>query len=85
MKRIQLREDKVMSRTIEAITRHMALPSNGAFSSTTPAFTKFVPLENVTEKQFHKMFDTNVLGMILVTQEAVKRRRDRSRRNRNEN
>ena len=33
---------------------------------------EFVPLENVTEKQFHKMFDTNVLGMILVTQEAVK-------------
>ena len=33
---------------------------------------EFVPLENVTEQQFHRMFDTNVLGMILVTQEAVK-------------
>ena len=33
---------------------------------------EFVPLENVTEQQFHRMFDTNVLGMILVSQEAVK-------------
>ena len=33
---------------------------------------EFVPLENVTEQQFHRMFDTNVLGMILVTQEGVK-------------
>lgn len=33
---------------------------------------EFVPLEDVTEQQFHRMFDTNVLGMILVSQEAVK-------------
>lgn len=33
---------------------------------------EFVPLEGVTEKQFHKMFDTNVLGMLLATQEALK-------------
>jgi len=33
---------------------------------------EFVPLENVTEQQFHRMFDTNVLGMILASQEAVK-------------
>jgi len=33
---------------------------------------EFVPLENVTEQQFHKMFDTNVLGMLLATQEALK-------------
>jgi 3-oxoacyl-[acyl-carrier protein] reductase len=33
---------------------------------------EFVPLEEVTEQQFHKMFDTNVLGMLLVTQEALK-------------
>src|SRR5213080_2860085 len=30
---------------------------------------EFVPLEEVTEQQFHRMFDTNVLGMLLVTQE----------------
>ena len=33
---------------------------------------EFVPLEDITEQQFHRMFDTNVLGMLLVTQEAVK-------------
>src|SRR5881398_2558622 len=29
---------------------------------------EFVPLEEVTEPQFHRMFDTNVLGMLLTTQ-----------------
>jgi 3-oxoacyl-[acyl-carrier protein] reductase len=33
---------------------------------------EFVLLEEVTEKQFHRMFDTNVLGMLLATQEALK-------------
>jgi 3-oxoacyl-[acyl-carrier protein] reductase len=33
---------------------------------------EFVPLEDVTERQFHTMFDINVLGMLLVTQEALK-------------
>src|SRR5205807_5016552 len=33
---------------------------------------EFVPLEDVTEQQFHRMFYTNVLGMLLVTQEALK-------------
>src|SRR5215467_9024244 len=33
---------------------------------------EFAPLEEVTEKQFHRLFDTNVLGMLLVTQEALK-------------
>ena len=32
---------------------------------------EFVPLEDVTEQQFHKMFDTNVLGMLLATQKAL--------------
>jgi 3-oxoacyl-[acyl-carrier protein] reductase len=32
---------------------------------------EFVPLEDVTEDQFHRMFDTNVLGMILATQKAL--------------
>src|SRR5213075_218509 len=34
---------------------------------------EFVPLEEVTEQQFHRMFDTNVLGMLFATQEALKR------------
>ncbi len=33
---------------------------------------RFDPLETVTEAEFHREFDINVLGMILATQEAVK-------------
>jgi 3-oxoacyl-[acyl-carrier protein] reductase len=33
---------------------------------------KFTPLEGVTEQEFHRGFNVNVLGLILATQEAVK-------------
>jgi 3-oxoacyl-[acyl-carrier protein] reductase len=33
---------------------------------------KFGPLESLTEQDFHRHFDTNVLGAIFATQEAVK-------------
>jgi 3-oxoacyl-[acyl-carrier protein] reductase len=33
---------------------------------------QFAPLESVTPEHFHKMFNLNVLGLILVTQEAAK-------------
>ncbi|MHB2060577.1 SDR family NAD(P)-dependent oxidoreductase [Pseudomonas monsensis] len=33
---------------------------------------EFMPLADVTEAAFHKQFDINVLGTLLVTQEAVK-------------
>jgi 3-oxoacyl-[acyl-carrier protein] reductase len=33
---------------------------------------KFDPIESVTEAEFHRQFNTNVLGLILATQEAVK-------------
>ena len=33
---------------------------------------EFTPLENVTEDVFHKMFNLNVLGLILASQEAAK-------------
>src|SRR5256884_7334987 len=33
---------------------------------------KFEPLEAVTENEFHRQFNTNVLGLILATQEAAK-------------
>ena len=33
---------------------------------------EFAPLGDVTEKQFRRMFDTNVLGLILATQAAAK-------------
>jgi 3-oxoacyl-[acyl-carrier protein] reductase len=32
----------------------------------------FAPLDQVTAEHFHRMFDTNVLGLILATQEAAK-------------
>jgi 3-oxoacyl-[acyl-carrier protein] reductase len=33
---------------------------------------QFAPLEDVTEEEFHREFNTNVLGLILATQEAAK-------------
>ena len=33
---------------------------------------EFSPLEEITEEKFHRLFNTNVLGLLLVTQEAVK-------------
>jgi 3-oxoacyl-[acyl-carrier protein] reductase len=33
---------------------------------------EFAPLEAITAEHFHKLFDLNVLGLILATQEAVK-------------
>src|SRR5437764_221168 len=33
---------------------------------------KFAPLEDVTAEHFHKMFDLNVLGLILASQEAAR-------------
>ncbi|MCU1312050.1 MAG: short-chain dehydrogenase/reductase [Candidatus Angelobacter sp.] len=33
---------------------------------------EFLPLEGVTSEHFHKLFDLNVLGLLLTTQEAVK-------------
>jgi 3-oxoacyl-[acyl-carrier protein] reductase len=33
---------------------------------------QFAPLEEITEEQFHRQFNTNVLGLILATQEAAK-------------
>jgi 3-oxoacyl-[acyl-carrier protein] reductase len=33
---------------------------------------EFTPLEKITPEHFHRMFDLNVLGLLLTTQEAVK-------------
>jgi 3-oxoacyl-[acyl-carrier protein] reductase len=33
---------------------------------------QFAPLEDITPEEFHRQFNTNVLGLILATQEAVK-------------
>jgi 3-oxoacyl-[acyl-carrier protein] reductase len=37
---------------------------------------EFAPIEAFTEEQFHKMFNINVLGLLLVTQAAVKHMKD---------
>src|SRR3989440_2127433 len=54
------------------------------FSTTKKAFGKidilvnnagvydWSPIEEITEEQFHRQFDVNVLGLLLATQEAVK-------------
>src|SRR5207248_3082290 len=33
---------------------------------------QFAPLEEITEEEFHREFNTNVLGMLLATQEALR-------------
>src|SRR4051794_2857903 len=33
---------------------------------------EFLPLEQITAEHFHRMYDVNVLGLALATQEAVK-------------
>jgi 3-oxoacyl-[acyl-carrier protein] reductase len=33
---------------------------------------QFTPLSEITEEKFHRMFDTNVLGLLLATREAAK-------------
>lgn len=33
---------------------------------------QFTPLDDITEEQFHRMFNTNVLGLLLATREAAK-------------
>jgi len=33
---------------------------------------EFAPVEDITEEQFHRQFNTNVLGLLLITQAAIK-------------
>jgi 3-oxoacyl-[acyl-carrier protein] reductase len=33
---------------------------------------EFTPVEEITEEQFHRMFNVNVLGLLLITQSAIK-------------
>ncbi|MBA3816440.1 MAG: glucose 1-dehydrogenase [Parachlamydiaceae bacterium] len=37
---------------------------------------EFAPIENVTEEKYHKIFDLNVLGLLLVSKESLKHFRD---------
>ena len=56
---------RLFAETMEKLGRPSILVNNAGVYS-------FAPLENVTEEDFHRQFNTNVLGAILATQEAVK-------------
>jgi 3-oxoacyl-[acyl-carrier protein] reductase len=56
---------KVFAETKKAFGRLDVLVNNAGVY-------EFTPLGDVTEAQFHKMFDLNVLGLILSSQEALK-------------
>jgi len=57
--------DRLLSETKKAFGRLDILVNNAGVY-------EFAPLEQVTEALFHKQFDTNVLGLILASQAAVK-------------
>ena len=56
---------RLFQETAEKLGRPSILVNNAGVYS-------FAPLEAVTEEDFHRQFNTNVLGAILATQEAVK-------------
>ena len=56
---------RLVSETLKAFEKLDILVNNAGIY-------EFSPLENVTPEHFHKMFDINVLGLILMTQAAVK-------------
>ena len=57
--------DRLFAETKNAYGQVDILINNAAVFS-------FAPLEAITEAEFHRQFNTNVLGTILTTQEAVK-------------
>ena len=56
---------RLFAETTEKLGRPSILVNNAGVYS-------FAPLEEVTEEDFHRQFNTNVLGAILATQEAVR-------------
>jgi 3-oxoacyl-[acyl-carrier protein] reductase len=56
---------RLFAETLEKLGRPNVLVNNAGVY-------RFAPLEAVTEEDFHRHFNTNVLGTILATQEAVK-------------
>jgi 3-oxoacyl-[acyl-carrier protein] reductase len=57
---------KIFAETDKAFGRLDVLVNNAGIY-------KFTPLEDISEKDFNSLFNTNVLGVLLATQEAVKR------------
>lgn len=56
---------RLVSETVKAFGKLDILVNNAGVY-------EFCPIENVTAEHFYKMFDLNVLGLLLMTQEAVK-------------
>src|SRR4051812_46128795 len=61
----------------QADIRHLFAEAKGAFGGldilvNNAGIYEFAPLEDVTTESFHRMFDLDVLGLILASQEAVK-------------
>jgi 3-oxoacyl-[acyl-carrier protein] reductase len=56
---------KLFAATVKAFGKVSILVNNAGVYA-------FAPLEEITEEQFHRHFDVNVLGLLLATQEAVK-------------
>jgi 3-oxoacyl-[acyl-carrier protein] reductase len=57
---------KIFAETEKAFGRVDVLVNNAGIY-------KFTPLEDISEKDFNSLFNTNVLGVLLATQEAAKR------------
>lgn len=56
---------RLFAKTKEAFGRLDVLVNNAAVY-------QFAPLNDITEEQFHRQFNTNVMGLLLATQEAVR-------------
>jgi 3-oxoacyl-[acyl-carrier protein] reductase len=56
---------KLFAATVKAFGKVSILVNNAGVYA-------FAPLEEITEEQFHRHFDVNVLGLLLATQEAIK-------------
>jgi 3-oxoacyl-[acyl-carrier protein] reductase len=57
--------ERIFAQTEKAFGRLDVLVNNAAIY-------QFAPIEEITEEHFHKQFNTNVMGVILATREAVK-------------
>lgn len=57
--------ERIFTETSKAFGRLDALVNNAGVY-------EFSPLEDITEQHFHRMFNTNVLGLLLATREAAK-------------
>jgi 3-oxoacyl-[acyl-carrier protein] reductase len=58
--------ERLFADTLDAFERLDILVNNAGIY-------EFAPLEEITEEHFHKQFNTNVLGLLLASKEAVKR------------